>query len=56
MKHADVIKYIKKHGKFPPGRQRCMDCRCTGKGECAGETIQQQNAWQSIMDNEMRGK
>ena len=40
-----IKEYIKKHGKFPAGRARCMDCRCTGKGECSGETIAEQNRW-----------
>jgi len=43
-------KYIKKTGKFPPGRTRCMDCRCSGNGECPGETIKYQNAWHEMME------
>ena len=32
-----------------PGRVRCMDCRCDGKGSCPGETPQQQAAWRDQM-------
>lgn len=37
--------YWQTHGKPAPGWARCMDCRCTGSGECSGETVAYQTAW-----------
>lgn len=56
MTNDEARRYIKENGRFPPGRSRCMDCRCSGKGECAGETLKEQDEWYEIMDNELGGK
>lgn len=37
--------YWQAHGKPAPGWARCMDCRCTGAGECSGETVAYQTEW-----------
>jgi len=52
----EVKAYIKKHGKWPRGWARCMDCRCTGKGECAGEKIEYQRQWVKMMEEELSGR
>lgn len=53
MTNDEAKQYIKENGKFPPGRTRCMDCRCSGKGECGGETLKQQARWYDMMQDEM---
>ena len=45
MTTKQILEYGKKYGKFPPGRARCMDCRCKGPGHCPGESIGYQMAW-----------
>ena len=50
-----VKNYIKTNGRWPAGWVPCMDCRCTGKGECAGETRKQQNDWYDTMNEELGG-
>lgn len=54
MTNDEVKEYIRRTGKFPAGRTRCMDCRCTGKGECPGETYKQQTAWRKTMEDEYK--
>lgn len=48
MSRADARAYWKANGKPAPGYARCMDCRCQGKGECAGELVSYQNWWWAI--------
>lgn len=41
----EAKEYLKQNGKFAPGWARCMDCRCTGQGECAGQTLKSIQLW-----------
>lgn len=54
MTKDEVKAYIKENGKFPRGWSRCMDCRCTGKGECAGESDADKRHWQQMMNEGMK--
>jgi len=54
MTNEQAKEYIKKTGEFPPGRTRCMDCRCQGKGECPGATDEMRYSWRSMMNDPMQ--